>query len=422
MNRATTFVALLALPLMAVTSACGTHASDGRPLDLAFAYQANLELIDLLGPFYHRKQQFPEIREISWMDAVKLERALETPDQEPTDFNLFLVDATQGVLVYSRGLRSLGAVKDERLRGARQIAVTPRGRLGVINAAGRIDPCFAFDGTTVARAPECQTVELEARRISATDAGGFFVVTPANEVVHFDPATGERLVVRLHPHTPAGIVDARVQGDDLLVVHDHGYALSSYRDRRHDSPGGGAQFQFTRVATARDIPVRDHAYSGGPGGGHGAAAAGSSSAGASLQFAALVRTRRGDYFALSPTDDRLLHLDRHLRPLGPLFFNSLPIPFRRQAAVTSLAFVARSDVLHVFSKKVVEGYLLDPARQPDVNHFARHVPSELWPVFVAIVRGAAQFEPDTFDATRSVFDYPGVPAALQQAFAILERE
>jgi hypothetical protein len=406
----------LAAPGLILTSACSTVTPEGQPVDLAFAYQVNLELIDLLGPFYHRRQQFPEVRAVTDVAAVKLDRALETPEQEPTDFNLFVLDGRTGTLLFSRGTKTLAAVSDPSLKAARALAVTRQGRLAVIDAQGRVDTCWSFDGSATTRAASCQASAVEARDVAAWSDGSVFVLTAGGGLVALDPVSGTTASVRLRPQTPATAVGLRADGHHLLLVHDGGYALSAFAERGCAGGGHGSgapagpPFVFTRVAKARDIPAL---FDYGPGPGPAPAPPAPPQR---LQFRALARTLRGDYYALA--DDRLLRLDRHLRPIEPFFFESLPIPFRRLAGVDGLDYTPAADLLHVFDPRALNAYLLDPDGKPESDPLTRHLPAELLPVLDA----ALDVDPLAFEPARDVFTYPAVAAALRQAFDDLVRE
>jgi len=390
-----------ALSVLGVLLLTGPAAGGGptgpAPPDLYPAYQINLELIDLLGGFFHRDSSFPEVRELTDVAAVKLAWWLEDPDQTRTDFNLFVLDARIGSIVYSVGLHGLGAYRDPGLVGASALAVLPTGRIGVLDAAGRLDPCFAFDGSTVDRVPGCTPLASTAHALSPHGQDRFLVLTAEGELVAVEAPSGERTRILLASHrleSPTAVVS---DGATLAVVDRGGHRLALFRATGQGGSAGRSGMEvFRPVARAESlrVPLEDGTTSD------------------PVEIADVAVNRDGFVHLLVQPEDCLLTLDVSLEPRAYAVFPPMPIPFRRLEGATGLALVPESGLLHVVSPQALSAYSESPGPREIV---LRHTPPELVPVLHAI----DSIPIETFDPTGDLFDHPHVRPVLEAAFEAL---
>lgn len=377
--------------------AAGGGPTGPAPPDLYPAYQVNLELIDLLGGFFHRDTTFPEVRELTDVAAVKLAWWLEDPAQTGPDFNLFALDARIGSIVYSIGLHGLGAYRDPGLVGAGALAVLTTGRIAVLDAAGRLDPCFAFDGGAVARVPGCTPLELTASALSPHGEDRFVVLTSEGELVAVEADTGARTRILLASHrldSPTVVVS---DGATLAVVDRGGHRLALFRATGKGGPEGRSGMEvFRPVARAESlrVPLEDGTTSD------------------PVEIADVAVNRHGFVYLLVQPEDCLLTLDASLEPRAYAVFPPMPIPFRRLKGATGLALYPESGLLHVVSPQALSAFSEAPEPREIV---LRHTPTELVPVLHAI----DSIPVETFDPTGDLFDHPNVRPVLETAFEAL---
>jgi hypothetical protein len=109
-------------PAGLVPTSNGVPASWRNAPNLYSTFQYNLNLIDLLGKFYHRSSTFLEVRQITDFSIVKLDKSLEEPEQVDWDYNTFILDGNMGQILYTIGNHKLNIITDTLLNQAYHIS------------------------------------------------------------------------------------------------------------------------------------------------------------------------------------------------------------------------------------------------------------------------------------------------------------
>lgn len=364
------------------------------PPDLYPAYQINLELIDLLGGFFHRSSGFPEVRELTDITAVKLAPWLETSEQTNRDFNLFVLDARMGSIIHSLGMHGLEAFRDPTLTDAREIAVLANGRIGVVTRNGQLDDCYRFDGDGVARLDSCEPSALAVRSLSAHGGERFVVLTQTGELMVIEPETGRRWRVQLAAWKPKDLTLIRSDGTTLALVDRGGSRLGLFVATGKGGPEGRSGKEvFRRIARLDElrVPLPEGGLS------------------EPFGIADVIVNHDGFVYLLIPDHDVVVILDPELRPSGYSVPRPMPIPFRQLSDVNGLTYHPESGLLHVFSYRTVSAY----SEHTEASDFVlRHTPAELVPVRDAI----GSIPIDTFDPLGDLFEHPNVRPVLDGAF------
>jgi hypothetical protein len=397
-----------------VGALAGARTDGGPPAEAPRLQQAtpiSLEALQLFGPFFHRKRQFPELREFTDVAVVKLNRSLEEPEQEARDFNLFALDGSQGVLLFSVGLKRLGAQLLPSLKGASQITVLANGRIGAINAAGFVDLCTAYGNKTVTVDSSCSPLSLRAKRIAASGSDDFLVITESGDLVNIDAVDGEQESIML---PVADLTELHSDGEFLAVAYNGGRSLAVFQNKgghcfdewetwracqksaanpghvcqeerqawqtcKRSQPGNHTvRFKFVEIARKSELTVP---YAGGQS--------------EPILLSGITRNGSGYYYIVTGQFDSLLALGPDLETVGIVYhFPQWPRPLRRVVGVRGVKMAPASGLVHIFSREAIESFSERPRTLEDG---LRNTPSELAPIYAAIDR----IPRASFDADRS---------------------
>ena len=408
---------------------------DDRVPQLYPGTNVSLETLDLFGVFYHRQASFPEVRQFSDVAIVKLVRTLEKPEQTPADFNTFILDATQGVVLFSIGLKGMNAASIPRFRGASRMTVLPNGRLAVVLADSTVDLCASFGGESIQSSSACKPLPMQAASLAASGSDDVVVLTKNGALGVIDSTTGEQETLDV---PLAKINEVHADGETLALIHSNGRSVATFRnvggncvteweawrscqrssanagkacndtkrafqDCKKKNPGNHTvRFKFVPEASidSVSIPFAD----------------GTSSS--PLDLSSLTRNRDGRYYVLSPSNDLIVLLGRKLELTAAIMsFPPRPRPLRRVSGARGIRMVPSSVLLHVFSTNAIE--TLAEEEQPP-EELARRTPAELLPIYGAI--DAIPFASFLADPAQDITARPEIRDKILQAIANLKRK
>jgi len=391
------------------------------------------DVLDLFGVFFHRQKHFPQIRRFTDLSAVKLARSLEKPEQEGSDFNLFILDGTQGVVLFTIGLKRMGGGSFPRFEGAKQFVVLPSGRLAVILANSTVDLCAAFTGSEIRYESGCQPLPLKAVRLSAAGTDDLAVLTAGGAVQVVDTLSGDQEMLEV-PLT--GITELHSDGETFAFIHGGGRAITTYRnlggncfkewetwracqrsgtargqacndpkrafqDCKKSNPGNHTvRFKLNRTATRDGVPIHyDDGTNSEP-----------------LILSGVARHPSGFYYVISRENDALFLLGPELETRGVVTsFPQWPRPFRRVVMPHGVRLAPASGLVHVFNAVAIE---VISEREPTEADMKRSAPPELRPIFAAVNAIPA----DSFLANpgQDVMARPEIRRAILEAISSLK--
>jgi hypothetical protein len=358
----------------------------------------SLETLDLFGVFYHRQAHSPEIRQFSDLSIVKLVPALEKTEQTESDFNTFILDATQGVVLYTLGLKGMGADTVPRFRGASRLVALSNGRLAVILGDSSVDLCSSFNGDSIQSLAGCKPMPVNAVSLTASGTDDVVILTKDGGLQVVDSITGEQEQLDV---TLSGINGLHSDGETFAFIYNGGRAVATFRNLggncfkeweswrscQRANPSGNACIDSKRAFqnckkgnpgnhTVRfrlvldtsvesvSIPFAD----------------GTSSS--PLVLSGLARNQDGRYYALSSENGSMVLLGGNLEPAAVVMaFPPHPRPFRRVSTAIGVRMVPASRLVHVFSTKAIETFSETEYTQADLF---RRTPAELIPIYAAI--------------------------------------
>jgi hypothetical protein len=423
---------VVCLLLLLVPAMQGLAQSEPPSPELYRSSNVTPNVLDLFGVFFHRRARFPEVRQFTDISVVKLGRDLEKSEQEASDFNLFILDGTQGVIVYTIGLIGMGADSFPQFKGAKQLAVLPNGRLAVILADSRVDLCASFTGERIRYPSGCGPLSMKAVRVTAAGTDDVLTLTEAGTLQAVDTISGEQELLEL---PLMNIREVHSDGETFAFIHDNGRAVATYRNlggncikewgawrtcqRSNTRPGQACnepkqafqtckkanpgnhtvRFKLNRTAARDGVPIR---YADG-------------TESEPLSLSGLARNQAGFYYVVSEENDAMFLLGPELVTLGVVTdFAQWPRPFRRMFMPRGVRLVPASGLVHVFNSKAMEVISERPETARDVT---RRNPPELLPVFEAL--NAIPMESFLADPGQDIMSRPEIKKKILEAISNL---
>ena len=365
------------------------QSGDG-PSKVEFAYQVNPELISTVGAFFHKKLNFPEVREFTDLSSVKLNRALEKNEQGVYDGNLFVLDAKMGNILYTLGIKGLDVSSQAEFLSAKQLAVTPAGTLGIIDASDRINLCFYFNGNTILKKNSCVATNISAKKIVAYQNDEFFALKTDGSITNLNNQGAET-----SPGLPSlnNVYHIFATRDHLYVIYDRGLSIKSFLNL----PAFGQKFNYILEKQKSDITLSvlvDGVVEQSP----------------PVRITDIAINTRGKFYAISLSHNMLIHLDQNFSPLKYFSFPSLPRPLRSMQNLKAMAFYPESNLIHILSESAIGVYIEEHLYDASVRNPDRYLPEGLLPVLESI----SKIDPDNFEPAKDLLTYPEVAPVLER--------
>lgn len=366
----------------------GVPASVMEQPTIMNGYQTNLNLLDLLGIFYHRNPNFPEVRQITDVSVVKLNKDLEKSEQLDWDFNQFILDGKMGLILYTRGLQQLDYAQNPELKGATQISVQVNGKIAILDANGNINLCYSFDGNSVIRNPSCNTTALSSVKIAPHLKDSFISFDANGNFSSIHSVTGDIKALDFRKPLPNPI-SVSTGEDVILIIYNGGTSIIAFLDTGADSNSRFEEKANTNlIQIAKDGDLSNLTQP--------------------LQVTSIVRSFEGRYYAYTPTLNALISFDPTLKVHSGIWeFPSVRIPFYRLKNVVGLQMHPNSRLIHAYNLYAIHTF--SETSIFDREDLGRYIP----PSFDAVLNFMSEsINPDNYDPSKDLFKYPGVEQFL----------
>ncbi len=370
----------------------GVPASVMAKPNIMTGYQTNLNVLDLLGIFYHKNPNFPEVRQITDVSVVKLNKDLEKSEQLDWDFNQFILDGKMGLILFTRGLQQLDYAQNVELKGAKQISVQVNGKIAILDANGNINLCYSFDGNSVTRNPSCNATALSSVKIAPHLKDSFISFDASGNFSSIHSITSEIKTLDFRKPLP-NPVSVSTGEDVILIIYNGGSSIIAFLDTGVDSNSRFEEKANTNlIQIAKDGDLNNLTQP--------------------LQVTSIVRSFEGRYYAYTPTLNALIAFDPTLKVQNGIWeFPSLPIPFFRMKNVKGLQMHPNSRLIHVYSAIAI--HTMSETDMSERYDLTRYVPTPLQIVLTTI---ASDVNEQTFDPRKDLFQYSNVKQVLQNSF------
>lgn len=352
-------------------------------------YQTNLNVLDLLGIFYHKNPNFPEVRQITDVSVVKLEKNLEKSEQLDWDFNQFILDGKMGLILFTRGLQQLDYIQNTELKGAKHISVLANGKIAILDTNEKINLCYSFDGNTITRKESCVTSERKAVKIAPHLKDSFIYFDSVGSFFSIHSETLENTALDFKKNLPNPI-SISTSEDVVLVIYDNGSSIIAFLDKGKDSDSRFEEKANTNlIQIAKDGNLNNLT--------------------SPLRVTSIVRSYEGRYYAYSPDLNSLIGFAPNLKVYNKVWdFPSLPIPFYRMKNVVGLQLHPNSRLIHVYDSYAI--HIFSETSIFEREDLGRHIP----PAFDVILQVMGEsINVNTYDPAKNLFKYPEVEQVLK---------
>lgn len=154
---------------------------------------------------------------------------MRTDDQSKYASNLFILDAAQGVILYSFGENSLRYAKSSQLKDKTEIAVTRHGKLAFLDTTGKLHLCGQYAAGGVESLDDCQQLSSTNDRIIqiSTSSSGESVLATTGRVSFRFGVTGVLQRLSL-PESVQNIVAIAGGENDVFLAFNGGQTLGRF--------------------------------------------------------------------------------------------------------------------------------------------------------------------------------------------------
>jgi hypothetical protein len=388
-------VGAVSVPPYGNTASGATYTNTGVPstyiekIELSLGYQFNLNLFDLLGIFYHQDRNFPEMKRITDLSIVKLDSSLEKPEQKDWHFNQFFLDASAGMIVFTKGLNRIGYYKNALLINAKKIQALKNGKIGIIDASSNLSICHAFNGESIDSDTACHVV--------ATNVKGFSNHMQ-NNILYFDINNSFFTVNSINKEiTPLDfrknlleVIYVNVNENIVTIIHDNGYSITAFLDSEANSNS-----RFEEKASTKNITTFSYLT-------------GSEEKIENNKINSIVRSMEGRFYAFSKDLGTISIFNPNLEAYNnDMQFPYILKPFRRIKSAVGIQMHPNSRLIHVFDEFIVQIV-------SEVNIFERvdlsaAMPTQILTVFDTLINDTTA----TYEPTKDIFTNPIVSNVIQ---------